>query len=145
MRYYKARQNKEGKYHFTCKHNSNIYPVGNCSLWDTCPDCNGHCMLTQAVKCDACSNKGIISKTNPCPGHDTPEAAVAHYKEYLLDEAWYKGKQEPPQPCEICKEITDGIATCGEGKSQFHVLCDKHRTREYLAQVMKDVVELWIS
>ena len=74
-----------------------------------------------------------------CPGHDTPEAAYAHYKLYLLDQRTHfeAGKNATSQHrCEAadCGAWTTGAAFVG-GYEVYH-LCDAHRDREHLESLV---------
>jgi hypothetical protein len=71
-----------------------------------------------------------------CAGHDTPEGAREHFKEYLLDNARFDGKLSNQQrKCEICGVYTERL---GQVPSMMvhHSLCDEHCNREGLAQVL---------
>jgi hypothetical protein len=145
MRYYKARElaNKAGKWHYTCERKGNIYPVGHCSLWETCS------CVEKGVdqNCEICHGKGVFEKTNPCLGHDTPEKAELHYKEYLLDsmkktgpktEKWPKNKCDA-ENCE--EESLYSISLTGGG---YYELCECHANRECISSMIS-VGESWES
>ncbi|MDI6872605.1 MAG: hypothetical protein QME79_14880 [Bacillota bacterium] len=112
-----------------------VSPVGYCSPWELCPDCGGVRLLPNREPCQRCGDTGLVRRENPCPGHATPEEARAHYKEYLLDYARYDGTiARAKYPCEVCGEYTDRFAQTYHGG--LHILCDAHRNREGLAQVL---------
>ena len=67
-----------------------------------------------------------------CPGHDTKEGAYEHQRQYDLDHARYDTEYGHWQPCRVCGELTNKAATWGVGGLSHAVLCDAHRTREYL-------------
>ena len=83
-----------------------------------------------------------------CPGHDSPEGAYAHQKEYLLD-CRLRFNDGPEKPdtlhrCAVegCEEMTAGTAYVGA--MQFWHLCAEHRTREVVAGLVL-VGESWSS
>jgi len=85
MNYYQAREmykdgKPSGKWHYICMNDGKIWPVGYCSPWKTCLDCDGksawYHLYDDTPDCATCNNKGIVEDANPCPGHDTPDEAV---------------------------------------------------------------------
>lgn len=79
-----------------------------------------------------------------CPGHADKEGAYQHQKEYLLDTARFDGAfVDAQRPCEICKAWTSKFADDSSGGK--HILCDEHRNREGLAQILEvgDVISSW--
>jgi hypothetical protein len=146
MRYYAARQMKNGKWHYTCR-GDYTYAVGHCSPITTCPECEGRSMFREATDPDACGhcqNKGIVKLDNPCPGHDTAEEACEHYRQYQLDTARYNGHDaESQEKCAVCQEWTQEYAVV-DGWHHYR-LCDKHRNREGLEKVHGKVGESWES
>lgn len=151
MNHYKARELREGghgtgKWHYTCMNNDHIYPVGYCSPWDTCPDCQGHSMFNSEAKCEKCSNKGVIKSENPCMGHDTPEDAESHYKEYIIDKAHFYGPKQqewPKNKCSVKDCNEEGNCLISADQSHFEV-CNKHNTRTVLRELIS-VRECWSS
>lgn len=74
-----------------------------------------------------------------CPGHDTPKAAYAHYRQYLLDERtrYVAGENATEQHrCEApdCGAWTTGAAFVGS--YEVHYLCDAHRDQAHLAPLV---------
>lgn len=75
-----------------------------------------------------------------CPGHDTPEDAQEHYKQYLLNENLRLDAHKLHNmklKCEAkdgCEEYTDTAASVG-GIKHYH-LCNKHRTKEEVAKLL---------
>lgn len=132
-----------GLYHFCCSSGDDIYPVGYCSPWKSCPVCNsnGHFPL---ASCNMCGGKGLIKVENPCPGHPTKAEACLHYRQYLLDQATYDGKQDDQSRCEICGEWTCRVAQI-PGHIIWHTLCIEHCNRKGLSRVLRDVHESWAS
>jgi hypothetical protein len=69
-----------------------------------------------------------------CPGHDTPEEAAEHYRQYLIDNAQYDHKMLNQQKqCQICGQWTDQFATTFQ--YGLFVLCPEHCNRESLEKV----------
>ena len=123
-----------GLYHYTCTDGGGTHAIGHCSPIETCPECKGHSWMQPDANCPTCASKGYVTKANPCPGHPTSEEAIAHYREYLLDNARYDGRMQENEmrKCEICGTWTQGVATVGD---YSHDLCDGHRNRAGLEQV----------
>lgn len=139
MNYYQPREKTDGNgngtglWHYTCKNDGRIWPVGYCSPWETCPDCKGHSIVSIDAKCDKCENRGVIKRENPCPGHKTPEEAAEHYRQYKLDNVRYDGKyHDEMRKCEICGNWTEHFALIDY---RSYALCDEHRNRENLEKV----------
>lgn len=71
-----------------------------------------------------------------CDGHDTPDEARAHYRDYELDNARFDGHTVGSRhQCAICGEWTDRFASLGPGLMATFTLCDEHCNREELAKV----------
>jgi hypothetical protein len=141
MNYYQAREkidtdgNPTGIYHYTCRNDNRIFPVGYCSDMRTCPVCNGRAWHT-TEHCDTCDNKGYV-KVAPCLGHATPEEAEAHYREYQLDTSDYSREMmNQQQRCRVCNNWTSRFASLGDGPGRIFVLCDQHCNRESLATLV---------
>ena len=82
-----------------------------------------------------------------CTGHQTQQAAQAHFREWVLDNATFDGTLSNQQrKCEVCEAWTDRIAQSGIGMTDIHVLCDVHRTRDWLATVLPEqdvIISSW--
>jgi hypothetical protein len=148
MNYSQARQIKDengngtGKWHWTTMNDGHIRPDGYCSRWETCPDCKGYSgiMAFDPNKhCATCADKGIIIRADPCPGHDTPEGAAEHYRQYLLDNLAFDdiAMQNRQEKCRICGVWTQGVARTRESINQVWVLCDEHRNRESVDRLLE--------
>jgi len=79
-----------------------------------------------------------------CPGHDTPEEAAEHYKQYQLDtmlrlDGFTKNQQHK---CRVCGAWTQHFA---EVDMHIFNLCDDHRTREHVAGLFEASTEMWGS
>jgi len=125
-----------GKYRYTRRNNGRVWAIGHCSPTVACPACNGRALWnTEEPWCPRCEHKGFIEVACPCPGHDTPEGACAHYKEYLLDHAKFQGpKQErwPKHKCAVagCESEATHLATVDSYR--MYELCAAHANREAL-------------
>lgn len=72
---------------------------------------------------------------SPCQGHDSPEGAREHYRQYLLDTAAYDGVwADVWRVClgPDCGELTNKYASLGPGRFITFDLCNRHRNREVL-------------
>ena len=68
--------------------------------------------------------------------HQTPDEAVAHYRQYLLDTARYDGHwRGVAYRCELCDTWTDRFAQLES--FALHRLCPAHLNREGLARVLE--------
>lgn len=132
-----------GKWHWTTMNDGHIRPDGYCSPWEECPACKGHSgimrwgNLKAEQHCETCGDKGILERAIPCPGHDTPEGAAEHYRQYLLDNVTYDGRMSnQQQKCRVCGAWTSGLAQVPFAYLGW-VLCDKHRNRESVGRLLK--------
>lgn len=77
-----------------------------------------------------------------CPGHDTPEEAREHYRQYTLDTAFEIEVSWPGNACRVCGALT--TKGCSVDHS-LYLLCDEHRTREHLDSVVHatDAISSW--
>lgn len=131
MNYYEARQRiSDGKWHWTVQNDRlGVMPTGGCGLFEPHDTCEG-------LGCDQCSF-GTVLKTEPCPGHESPEGARRHQRDYELARARFDRRVEPWGHCAVCAKRgpilveTDG---CG-----LFFLCDDHATREHLDAVMPEM------
>lgn len=158
MNYYAARELKDaegkgrGLWHYTCLNDGAIWPEGHCSPFRRCPVCNGKSAMYAYVRpdvreevgladCQACGSRGSVRVDNPCPGHDTPEGAEEHYRQYLLDEAVFRVEFRPSDCCEYpgCGVPTNLAAETGPGRMRHHALCEAHNNRDGLEKVMHGV------
>lgn len=67
-----------------------------------------------------------------CPGHDSPEEAQEHQRQYDLAHARFDVTFGSYNPCEVCGELTNRGAQWGIGGMSQARLCDEHRTPEHL-------------
>jgi len=79
-----------------------------------------------------------------CPGHDTPEEAEAHQREYELDRCLrLDGRYVDAQhKCVVCNEWTQGFAHFVPMGAHYD-LCDEHRTREQVEKLYSGPGERW--
>lgn len=85
-------------------------------------------------------NDGVIYEVgfcNSCKGHDTPQEAVEHFKDYLVDMASFH-KEDPNarslHRCKVCNTFTFGYASTH--LVDVFSLCEKHQTREDLRSIL---------
>lgn len=135
--------NGTGKWRYCSASKTGSFAIGHCSQIESCT-CSPNTIFG-ITDCEICQGKGFVSHPNPCPGHDTPEDACNHYREYLIDNARYDYNMGDMQKkCEICGTWTQHMAAVPMA-SIYHTLCDEHRNREYLDKVMSPVGESWHS
>jgi len=111
MNYYKARQRvSDEKWDFTC-HNDNMGKT-----WRVGICAHGKC------------------------SHDTPEEAQECYKQYLLGKVKLEaGEFKPWHVCDV--EGCDADTNVSTKAGQYHrwALCEKHRTREVVEELLNPV------
>lgn len=157
MNYSQARQMRgpdgqpTGKWHWTTMNDGHVRPDGYCSPWETCPECHGNSWMfvggpkAAERRCVRCDSTGVVKRADPCPGHDTPEAAAEHYRQYLLDNVTYDGRMSnQQQKCRVCGAWTSGLAQVPFA-SRLWVLCDEHRTRESVDRLLEAPGAVWSS
>jgi hypothetical protein len=72
-----------------------------------------------------------------CPGHDTPEEAREHYRQYLLDKCVVPIVMlEEQRKCLECGEWTQD-AVLIDARERL-VLCKEHQGREFLEKHLKN-------
>jgi hypothetical protein len=76
-----------------------------------------------------------------CPGHDTPEGALAHQTEWERDHITFRESGRPGEwhECGIegCSELTRTMAEWGTGGAVPHLyVCDQHANRETVAPMV---------
>ena len=145
MNYYDARELRDengqgtGRWHYTCKNDDQVCPVGYCSPWERCPECKGEFLPGKlgGAHCEHCKDTRLVRKKEPCPGHATPEEACEHQRQYELDHAKFHPETEEIRKratalfrCEVCGHFTCGYADCGVAR--VYMLCNEHCNREAL-------------
>ena len=96
-----------------------------------------------------CENDGRIYPVGycaqGCEGHDTPEEACEHYRQYLLNERTrYDGQLHGEQrECAVCGAWTQGVVYVDGWHS--YVLCDEHRNREEMERLYPKVGQIMSS
>jgi hypothetical protein len=68
-----------------------------------------------------------------CSGHDSSQAALAHYLQFQLDretDLWLD-RREPARACEICNSLTTLRARVGRN-TKLVVLCTQHQSTRNL-------------
>jgi hypothetical protein len=82
---------------------------------------------------------GYCGKARGCDGHDTPEEACAHYKQYLLDRLTFKTRVREWPKDKCCFKDCDREATVLADISpyRFYQTCQVHGTREAVATLFE--------
>ncbi len=125
MNYYEARKLSDGAgWHYTWMNDGTIWPVGYCSPWQQCSDCEGQ-------GCEQCEHKGIV-KVEEHHVHETREEAEECFLRWLLDDISEESYSDWTG-CECCGEPTKQGLTSRCPLGQGFPLCDEHRTPEILA------------
>lgn len=150
MNYYDARPLLDGEgWHYTCRNDGRVWPVGYCSPKRTCPDCNGDSFMLRS-NCATCDNKGVVT-VDGCPPHATKEEAYECATRYMIDHAReVRVSTEHSVPrCEYegCyRLVEDGFALqYGFGIPSLTILCPAHRNKESIAETIGSVGEVWSS
>lgn len=83
-----------------------------------------------------------------CPGHDTPEEAEEHFRQFLVEKAVFYPElwKTTQRACAVCQAWTQGGAMYGIGHTHCVALCDQHRSREYLDPLVKtpkEIISSW--
>lgn len=92
-----------------------------------------------------CMNDGRIWPigycAQDCPGHDDPEGAEQHQREFDLEEALRRGPShsEPWSFCKFpgCGRRTPSFFEVGPGMGRPIYLCEQHQGREGLATIYR--------
>lgn len=151
MNHYAARQKKiedgdKGLWHYTVANSGYVQPVGYCSPWESCPNCDEHLPPSyNESDCELCKGKRLVKKTDPCPGHITKEEAEEHYKQYVVDRAKFlpKTNEWPKDKCENencnCEATFTAIAD-----GHMYQFCQTHANKEALTEYIV-IGECWSS
>jgi hypothetical protein len=163
MNHYAARQIKAGpnagKWHYTCYNDRDkgAYPVGACGRFRNCLACDGRITNLGQVgvdrlggHCPTCGGRGCVevAEADRCPGHDTPEGAYEHQRQYLLGSLEVRGPKTerwPKHKCAVpdCENEATMLADLKDGWHYYEV-CPGHATREAVAELFH-VGESWSS
>ncbi len=159
----------KGKWHYTCTDGMGTYALGYCSKIQACPDCldvhtswgtydgrDKECLRlhmedynkrhpdSQVRWCETCDMSRIkkLTDAETCPGHDTPEEAMKHYRQYLVDTKFQiRDREDIQERCLECNEWT-GRQVCFTGEFLYHWnLCKVHATKEVLQRIYVDKEE----
>lgn len=125
-----------GKWRYTNRNDDRIYPIGYCSPFVPCLDCDGWPQVPGHPVCGTCDGRGQVESEHPCPGHDTREGAERHYYEWEADHlremtfAPERDVVDGRRKCAVCGAPSlKTLAVEGDMMTDF-VLCDEHRHRE---------------
>lgn len=147
MNHYKAAQRlSDNRWEYVCFNDGRAYKTGYCAGWRE---------VTDAEEAQIPGLRADVEKRRPnqdkyhTHGHDTAEEACECYRQYLLDNT-LRLRPAPETPktlhrceCPECAEYTAGQASVGD--MNIWNLCDGHRTREVVEQLMPAVGECWSS
>jgi hypothetical protein len=141
MAWYSPRQKENERWYYTCENSAGCFDIGNCSQFISCPKCRAT-YDTPNIDCEQCKNTRFISNPNACNGHDTPEDAIEHYRQYCLDSAIKVINENEQHKCLICQKWTQiFIAFKDTTYSKEYYLCEEHSNRDGLDQVTKPITE----
>ncbi len=154
MNHYAARELQQegrptGLWHYTCENNGRIWPVGHCSWFRTCPECDGR---LGSATCSTCQDQGciLVEPRDRCPGHTSAEEACEHYRQSLLDRASFTARADvgswPKRKCENkeCSREATHVARVPGSHYIRHDFCETHCVREELSKLVT-VGECWSS
>lgn len=99
----------------------------------------GRWRYTRLNKRTGCVAVGYCAED--CPGHATPEEAREHYRQWQLDNARFSDGSEKADTlhrcdAEGCEEYTMGTAELHGGTRRAFFLCEKHRNRDALEEIL---------
>ncbi len=135
MAYYKPLQKTNGKWYYTCSNSAGTFDIECCSQFESCKDCSPFYLdYDRGGKCKTCNGTGLIDKLNPCPGHDTPEEAIEHYRLYNVSRAKTGFNEDEQHKCAICEDWTQTYMYFVDFFKLPVYLCQNHLTHEYLNQ-----------
>jgi hypothetical protein len=142
MRYYKARQRKDGKWDYTCSMGDYIHPVGYCAAYREWTKEDEDRFAIPADDPQVVKSRSFKDKHHDC-GHDSPKEAEECYKQYLLDQKLHKGfSNEVQRKCQVCGEWTQHYI---EVDMRFWELCEKHNNRDEVSKLLPAPCETWAS
>lgn len=118
MRHHTALQRSDTKlWHYVSAHHSRgTYPIGYCAVG--------------------------------CEGHETEEEAREHARQYLLDHLTFVGDNPNATSQHRCDEPQCLTFTSGEARApwgRIWTLCETHRTRETVEQLMPEIGDAWTT
>lgn len=127
-------------WHYTCRNDDQIWPVGYDSPYRTCPDCEG-----REIHCETCGSKHYVEVEAHSP-HATREEAYWCATEFTLDTAKFSLRVSTTHSVPRCEFPDCGVlvmdgggASYGFGIGNMAVLCDGHRNRDGLAVIVGTV------
>lgn len=85
----------------------------------------------------------------PCAGHDTPEEAAEHYRQWKLDRVRFRVLNNPNalHKCRVegCGEFTAGVMEIDGDGYFMEIVCEPHQTRETAEMLISTPGEEWHS
>lgn len=152
MTHEKPRQREDGKwdYTYTSTSDENGIATGYCYPWQEFDEETKRMLYgsdgTKDYEQYAQPKRDAIDKFHSC-GHDTPEEAIACYRQYLLDfHLRFHNGPEDPRTLHQCAAENCFNYTAGEGEiadyARFY-LCNDHRNRETFEKLFQLGGESW--
>jgi hypothetical protein len=143
MNYEQPRQIQDGpnvgKWHWTTRNDNEIHAAGYCASWELCPVGHDIESLGRDFECDTCEGKGIVTKADPCPGHETAEDAAEHFRQYRIARAEFVSVKDADASmlmrCTMCEKHTASYMHI-PGEIHLESVCDDHHGRDALAHLI---------
>lgn len=159
---------RTGRWHFVQQVYGRISAVGYCAPYVRCPVCAMTGLVLQFAgvpedspprqprDCRRCQGAGRIPVLQPCLGHDTPQAASRHFRQYLLDCAEYRVRRaDEPTPygdnlarphCQApsCQSPADWLAHVWPSPRAWVALCEAHCRPDWLDAALPDTTQFTI-
>ena len=136
---------EDGLFFFAMTQGMVSMPIGHCSATTTCMACDGDGYIEGGNPCGACEVTGVVRKSNPCLGHPTPEEAVQHFREFLVDKSWVSEVDDArkAKQCSVdgCQRKGIHVRDSGFQDTDFPY-CAEHCTREHY---LNDLAEIDFS
>lgn len=132
MAYYRPLQKENKRWYYTCTNGAGTMDEPCCSQYELCSDCGEKYLYEENLDCRTCNNKRLVKKENPCPGHDTPEGAIEHNRQYQISKAEEGLDDECQYKCKICGIWTQKYMYVPGDMWMQEYLCDEHCNKEGL-------------
>lgn len=135
MNSYKARQRKDKKWDYTCKHDGYVWPVGYCADFRAWTEQDE---IKYGKNPDAALAESFKHRHH-CEGHGTEEEACECFRQFMLDQRLgFRDDIENPEELHRCKAPGCNEMTSGEGSCDYSHwwLCKSHRNRETVDKLL---------